>query len=82
MRRRHQLHLAVTNEGNVTLHDVAVDDRSAGSPSTGGRDHARRWQNRHDHLHGQYQITQADIDAGHFANMAEANSEESRCGRR
>ncbi|MBP7110381.1 MAG: hypothetical protein KBB09_02265, partial [Firmicutes bacterium] len=66
---------AVKNEGNVTLHNVTVTDPKvavAGGPTTldvGETDSTT--------FTGVYYITQADIDAGHFYNMATADSDES-----
>ncbi|WP_431219469.1 DUF7507 domain-containing protein [Leifsonia xyli] len=74
-------HFAVRNTGNVTIEGVAITDQLAGLsalsyswPGTPGT-----------LLPGQtvtatatYQLTQADIDAGHVANLATANGRTSR----
>ena len=67
----------VTNEGNVTLHDVVVTDLVGGVTVVGGPTTLDVGESDTTTFTGSYQITQADIDAGHFSNTAEANSEES-----
>ena len=72
----------VTNEGNVTLPDVVVTDLVGGVTVVGGPTTLDVGESDTTTFTGSYQITQADVDAGHFSNTAEANSEESRPGRR
>ena len=51
MRRDDQLHLHGDEQGTVTLHNVAVRNRSAGSPSPGGATTLDVGKTQHDHLH-------------------------------
>ena len=67
----------MTNEGNVTLNDVVVTDLVGGVTVVGGPTTLDVGESDTTTFTGSYQITQADVDAGHFSNTAEANSEES-----
>ena len=63
------------------MHNVAVTTGRRGHRHR-RPDHARRGRERLDHLHGHVPVTQADIDAGHFDNMADHNSAKSPVGGR
>ncbi|WP_338531543.1 DUF7507 domain-containing protein [Nitratireductor thuwali] len=61
----------VTNTGNVTVHDVTVEDDRA--EVTGGPISLAPGQVDATSFTGHYVITQADIDSGSFANVATVN---------
>ena len=60
----------VTNTGNVTLDPVAVDDPKVGTGVLSGRRALAPGQSTT--CTATYTLTQADVDAGHFANTATA----------
>ena len=70
---------AVTNDGNVSLHDVAVNDSLMGGPLSGPDsgdsvnpgvlDVGETWN-----YHADYAVTQTDIDAGNVHNEATATA--------
>ena len=73
---------AVTNEGNVTLTDVVVTDLVGGVTVVGGPTTLDVGESDTTTFTGSYLITQADVDAGHFANTAESQLRGVRPGRR
>ena len=68
---------AVTNEGNVTLTNVTVEDTVGGVMISGGPTTLDVGETDTATFTGEYIITQADIDAGTFTNVATADSDES-----
>ena len=67
----------VTNEGNVTLTNVMVTDDVYGVIISGGPTTLDVGETDSTTFTGVYYITQDDIDAGHFFNVALADSDES-----
>ncbi|MEN8041953.1 MAG: hypothetical protein ABFR95_10670, partial [Actinomycetota bacterium] len=67
---------SVTNTGNVTLHNVVIDEQVAGVDVLGGPIDLAPADTDSSTFTGTYVITQADVDAGSFENCAIARSEE------
>ena len=68
----------VSNTGNITLHGVTLTDLVGGVSILGGPIATLGvGESDTSTFTGSYTITQADIDAGHFYNVALADSEES-----
>jgi uncharacterized repeat protein (TIGR01451 family) len=62
----------VTNTGNVTLYDVVITDTIGGVTISGGPTTLDVGEIDSTTFTGSYTLTQVDIDAGHFYNLAEA----------